>query len=233
MARTSAETQRRRGRPSKSGAPLLNTEKILLAALDMTRAEEGKPLTFRALGAHLGVDPSALYRYIPSKDGLLLMVADGIIQEALENFNETGDWREDLHNLLGKVHRAYLEHPQVALSAVTRVTRLPAEMEFTEIMLRVLEASGVQASKAVLAYRALEDTMLAWTGFRANVLLMKDAEAEMQDWEEVCLSADTEQYPRVAAQATPMTAISLDEGFEASMELLLDGIQVQATSSSL
>src|SRR5690625_7336639 len=203
MARTSAKTQRRRGRPSKTGESLMNTQKILMTSLDKTRAEELKPVTLRALGVHLGVDPSALYRYIPSKDGLLLMVADGIIQEALENFNETGDWREDLHNLLGKVHRAYLEHPQVALSAVTRVTRLPAEMEFTKIMLRVLEASGVQASKAVLAYSALEDTMLAWTGFRANVLLMKDAEAEMQDWEEVCFSADTHQYPRVTDPAIP------------------------------
>src|SRR5690625_7366946 len=116
MARTSAKTQRRRGRPSKSGAPLLNTEKIVSAALDMTRAEEGKPLTFRALGAHLGVDPSARYRYIPSQDGLLLMVADGIIQEALENFNETGDWRGGSHDLLAKVQRASLGHPQWARS---------------------------------------------------------------------------------------------------------------------
>lgn len=227
MTQTPSHTPRRRGRPTKSGAPLLSTEKIISVALDMTRAEVGEPLTFRTLGARLGVDPSALYRYIPSKDGLLLMVADGIIQEALENFTESGNWRKDVFDVLSRVHRAYLSHPQVALSAVTRVTRLPAEMEFTELMLRVLETSGIPPSSAVTAYRSLEDTMLAWTGFRANVLLMNDAEAEMQDWEQVYRNADVARFPRVVAQAIPMTAVSLQEGFETALNLLLDGITFQ------
>lgn len=233
MARTSSNSPRRRGRPPKSGAPLLTKEKILAAALEMTRAEEGEPLTFRALGTRLGVDPAALYRYIPSKDGLLLMVADGIIQEALDNFHETGNWRHDLYHLLSEVHRAYLKHPQVALSAVTRVTRLSAEMEFTELMLSILETSGLSTAQAVLAYRSLEDTMLSWTGFRANVSLMKEADAEMQDWQQVYLNADAKQYPRVVAQATPMTAIALDRVFEASLNLMLDGIALQTSCSDV
>lgn len=231
MVSTTSHRPRRRGRPAKSGAPLLDKETIVAAALAMTRTEQGEALTFRALGARLGVDPAALYRYIPSKDGLLLIVADGIIQEALDHFSESGQWRQDLYNLLDQVHRAYLEHPQVALSAVTRVTRLDAEIQFTEIMLRILESAGMPAAQAVLAYRALEDTMLAWTGFRANLILMTNAEAEKTDWEQVYRNADPLQYPRVVSQATPMTAISLREGFETSINLLLDGIAARVSPS--
>lgn len=227
MVTQSSGSSRRPGRPAKSGAPLLDKEKVVQAALKMTHVQENKPLTFRALGARLGVDPAALYRYIPSKDALLLSVADGIYAEALKSFRQTGQWREDLYNLLDLVHQAYIEHPQVAISAVTRITRLSAEMDFTETTLTILERAGMRQPEALIAYRSLEDSMLAWTGFRAGLLLMEDAEEEKVDWERVYRNADPQRYPRVVAHATPMTAISLQEAYEASMNLLLDGISLQ------
>lgn len=220
-------TPPRRGRPPKSNAPPLSKERIVLAALEMTRASKKQPLSFRVLGTRLGVDPAALYRYIPSKDGLLLEVADGIIGEALQGFSETGSWRQDLFKLLDCVHFAYLEHPEVAVAAVTRVTRHEAEKTFTETMLRILEHTGLDNTTAVLMYRVLEDTMLAWTGFRAKVQLTPDAEEERADWEEVYRQTDPKTHPRVAAHATAMTAINLDEGFEAAISLLLDGMSLQ------
>lgn len=197
----------------------------------MTRAEAKQPLSFRALGARLGVDPSALYRYIPSKDGLLLEVADGIISEALQRYTETGVWRQDLFSLLQRVHLAYLEHPEVAVVAVTRVTRLEAEKTFTETMLRILEHAGLDTTTAVLMYRTLEDTMLAWTGFRARVQLTPDAEAERTEWEQEYLRTDARTYPRLATQATTMTAIDLDEAFETAISLLLDGISLRSNAT--
>lgn len=191
----------------------------------MTSRREGQPLTFRALGAKLGVDPSALYRYVTSKDELLLAVADGIIGKALGAFQESGSWRADLTDLLVGVHEAYLDHPQVAVAAATRVTRLPAEMEFTETMLRILEGAGLENGSAIAVYRALEDTMLAWTGFRAAVDLMPNAEADHQDWEQVYLRADVDRFPRIVRQATPMTAVTLDEGFRTALDLCLSGVE--------
>lgn len=229
---TSDPVPRRQGRPPKSNVGPLDRAKIISAALDMTHSAEGKPLTFRALGSRLGVDPAALYRYISSKDGLLLAVADGIFDEALAGFTETGVWREDLTDLLWRVHTAYLEHPEVAVSAVTRVTRLDAEMTFTETMLRILATAGLDDAQAVLTYRSLEDTMLAWTGFKANVERMENPEAERRDWGQVYRQADPQIYPRVSAQATPMTAASLHQVFETSLALLLDGIELRISRSA-
>lgn len=220
---------RRRGRPPKSNALPLNRKLIIDTALDMTRAEVAQPLTFRALGTRLGVDPSALYRYIPSKDGLLLAVADGIIQEALESFGESPHWRADLYQVLSRVHHSYLQHPQVAAAAATRVTRLEAETIFSETVLAILQRAGLNSSQAVITYRALEDTMLAWTGFRAGVSLMPDPDKEIADWEQAYLHADPQAYPRVVSLATAITAVSLQEGFDESITLILDGIECRLT----
>ena len=214
----------RRGRPAKSGAAPLDRRQVIAAAVAMTSRGEGEPLTFRALGARLGVDPSALYRYVASKDELLLAVADGIIGEAMEGFTEAGDWRRDLTELLHRVHRAYLDHPQVAVAAAPRVTRLPAEMEFTEIMLRILERTGLGESRAVEVYRSLEDTMLAWTGFRATVDLTPESDDEHRAWETAYLEADAEVFPRVVRLASPMTAVTLEQAFRNALDLAMEGL---------
>lgn len=221
----------RRGRPAKSGAAPLDRERVVRAAVGMTSTAEGEPLTFRALGARLGVDPSALYRYVASKDELLLAVADGIIGEAMSGFAETGDWRADLTELLRRVHRAYLDHPQVAVAATPRVTRLPAEMDLTETLLRILIRAGLDEPRAVLVYRALEDTVLAWTGFRAAVDLHPEAEADQRKWEQTYRAADPHTHPFSAAHAGPMTAVELEEAFATALQLQLAGLATELESA--
>lgn len=220
----------RRGRPAKSGAAPLDRERVIAAAVAMTSRAERQPLTFRALGIRLGVDPSALYRYVSSKDDLLLAVADGIIGRALAVFTETGRWREDLADLLSGVRHAFLDHPEVGRAAATRITRLPEETRLTETILRLLASAGLDGEDGAVAYRALEDTMLAWTGLSAAVGLSEGAEADRADWLETCLTADASRYPHTVRQAHAITQVSLDRGFEAAIGLMLAGIERRVPS---
>ncbi len=226
-AQSPAAAPPRRGRPAKSGAAPLDRARVVHAAVAMTSTAEGQPLTFRALGSRLGVDPSALYRHVSSKDELLLAVADGIIGEAIAGFTRTGDWRTDLTELLHRVHRAYLDHPQVAVAATPRVTRLPAEMDLTETLLAILTAAGLEERRAVVVYRALEDTVLAWTGFRAAVDLHPEAEADQRAWESAYRAANPASHPLAVAHAGTMTAVELDEAFSLALELQLTGIAAE------
>lgn len=223
------QTPQRRGRPAKSGAAPLDRERVVAAAVAMTSRAEGQPLTFRALGARLGVDPAALYRYVSSKDELLLAVADGIIGDALARVAETGRWKEDVAALLAAVRRGFLDHPEVGVAAASRITRLPAETALTESLLRLLEAGGVTGEDAVVAYRALEDTMLAWTGFSATVALNPTAEADREDWRTICEAADRSRFPRTVRHAAALTGVSLDRGFTTAVELMLAGLEATAS----
>jgi AcrR family transcriptional regulator len=209
----------------------LDRERVVASAVAMTSRAEGQPLTFRALGDRLGVDPSALYRYVSSKDELLLAVADGIIGGALGGFTETGRWKEDLAALLGAVRRAFLEHPEVGVAAAPRITRLPAETALTETILRLLESAGIKDGDGVLAYRALEDTMLAWTGFSAAVELSPSPEADREDWRATCLAAGTSRFPRTVRQAINITEVGLERGFEAAIDLMLAGLESRLQST--
>lgn len=226
-SKTSVDAVRqRRGRPAKSGVPPLDRAQIIRAAVDMTSRKQSQPLTFRALGKSLGVDPAALYRYVSSKDELLLAVADGIIAEASDGFVQTGAWRHDLTELLIRLHRGYLDHPEVAVAAAARITRLPGEMRFAEIALGLLLEAGLSDSAASVTYRAVVDTVLAWTGFRAGLELNAAAEADHQAWEKACLEADPAAFPHVSRLAAPLTGVDLQMGFRQTLDLLLTAVEL-------
>lgn len=227
--RTNVDAARqRRGRPAKSGVPPLDREQVIQAAVEMTSREQAQPLTFRALGRHLGVDPSALYRYVSSKDELLLAVADGIIAAAADGFVPTGAWRQDLTELLFRLHRGYLDHPEVAVAAAARITRLPGEMRFAEIALDLLKDAGLADAAAAVSYRAVVDTVLAWTGFRAGLELNAAAEADHHAWEQACRQADPAVFPHVSRLAGPLTGVDLESGFGQTLELLLTAVKLRA-----
>lgn len=218
---------RRRGRPALSGARPLSRERIIDAALAMTSRTERHPLTFRALGERLGVDPSALYRHIRSKDELLLAVADAINGRAVSGFARTGVWRADLEDLLRRLFRAGLEHPEVAVAAVVRVTRLEAELQITETMLDLLHEAGVPARRVPAVYRAVEDTMLAWTGLAAATDIAS-ADDDLEGWARALSAADPARFPRAAAHAGAFALLRTEQVFDASLELLLDGVAAAA-----
>ncbi len=222
--------RQRRGRPAKSGAPPLDREQVIRAAVDMTSREQAQPLTFRSLGKRLGVDPAALYRYVSSKDELLLAVADGIIAEAAEGFVAAGAWREDLTELLCRLHRGYLDHPEVAVAAAARITRLPGEMRFAELALGLLIDAGLPDVEASASYRALADTVLAWTAFRAGLELNSAAEADHEAWEVACRQADPAAFPHLSRMAGSLTGVTLDEGFRATLDLLITAVELRASN---
>ncbi len=72
--RVVAERARRRRRPTKQGT-VLSERLIVDTALRLIGEHGAAALTVRRLGASLGADPSALYRYFRDTDDLLLAVA--------------------------------------------------------------------------------------------------------------------------------------------------------------
>ena len=222
---------RRRGRPALSGARPLSRERIIDAALAMTGRAERRPLTFRSLGERLGVDPSALYRHIRSKDELLLAVADAINGRALQGFERTGGWRADLEDLLLRLFRAGLEHPEVAVAAVVRVTRMEAELRITELMLDLLHEAGVPEQEVPAVYRAVEDTMLAWTGLAAATDIAQ-ADDELEDWARAAAAADPARHPRTVEHAQDFARLRTEDVCRRSLGLLLDGVEAAARPRS-
>ncbi|MFD9726469.1 TetR/AcrR family transcriptional regulator [Streptomyces sp. NPDC059072] len=227
------EGGRKRRRPTKQGA-VLSEELIVETALRLIAQHGAEALSVRRLGAALGADPSALYRYFHNTDALLLALADEMIGRAQEGWRATGDWREDLRSMGLRIHACYLSHPQAAVLGAYRTTGRPHETRAVERILGILRSAGFPDAFAVRAYHAFVDQALAFAAQDAAALaLPKTArEADEAVWNSVYgrLSADT--HPNVAATFPLLAADMRDSGYPFALELMLSAMAVVLQAAS-
>ncbi|MFF9090984.1 TetR/AcrR family transcriptional regulator [Streptomyces sp. NPDC014991] len=190
--------KRRRRRPTGTGT-VLSKELIVAAALELIEAPGGNALTVRRLGAALGCDPSAVYRYFADTDTLLLAVADKLIGDSLAGFTSGEDWVASLRDFAVCVHSSVLRHPRLAAVRASRVTAGPAESRAVDTGIGILLQAGFGPAEAVHHYRMVIDTVLAHAAVDADVrdLSEQQRDQENQVWQEVNSHLPAEQYPNL------------------------------------
>ena len=141
----------------------LTMERVVETALSIVDRDGLEKLSMRKLGAELGVDPMAVYHYIPNKAALL----DGLIEAVM---NELGvacprDSDEDVvewfvaafHNFYGVLR----SHPNVLTVMATRPITGDAGLRSAECVLRELHAIGLPAEDAMAALMSLTTMTIA------------------------------------------------------------------------
>jgi AcrR family transcriptional regulator len=89
-ARDRVIAKRTRNTRTKSGA-VLSADLIADTAMSLVSEHGAAELSVRRLGAALGCDPTAVYRYFASMDALMLAVADRLIGQALAGYQSGPD----------------------------------------------------------------------------------------------------------------------------------------------
>ncbi|MFD7026653.1 TetR/AcrR family transcriptional regulator [Streptomyces sp. NPDC059917] len=219
------EGGRRRRRPTKQGA-VLSEQLIVETALRLVAQHGADALSVRRLGAALGADPSALYRYFHNTDALLLALADELIGRAQEGWRATGDWREDLRAMGLRIHACYLAHPQAAALGAYRTTGRPHETRAVERILGILRSAGFPDPFAVRAYHAFVDQALAFATLDAAALALPKAarEADEAVWNAVYSRLPADTHPNVAAAFPLLAADMRDSGYPFALELMLNAM---------
>ncbi|MFJ8622635.1 TetR/AcrR family transcriptional regulator C-terminal domain-containing protein [Kitasatospora sp. NPDC093550] len=219
---------------SKRPRPSLSAAAIIDSCLELLDTEGANALTFRRIGGHLGADPTALYRHFRNKDELLLAVADRLLEESIEGFEPTGDWRHTLRTLAVRHRKVYLAHPHAAVLAAIRVTRRPAEMRVIEIILAALGEAGFAPDEAVRHYRALADFVLAWSCMDATYRTLDERmrQKDQSAWADAYAAVPAASYPHLAAAAPYLVAVDNEASFLFALDLMLDAVAAQAPSPS-
>ena len=219
------EARRKRRRPTKQGA-VLSEQLIVETALRLVAQHGAEALSVRRLGAALGADPSALYRYFHNTDALLLALADEMIGRAQEGWRATGDWREDLRSMGLRIHACYLTHPQAAVLGAYRTTGRPHETRAVERILGILRSAGFPDALAVRAYHAFVDQALAFAAQDAAALALPKAarEADEAVWREVYGRLPADTHPHVAATFPLLAADMRDSDYPFALELTLSAL---------
>lgn len=190
-------------------------------------------LTMRRLGAELGVEAMALYRYVPGRDQLL----DGVVEVVMDELYEltipgeyVGTWQEFLQRMAHGVRRIATEHPKIFPLVATRPPAAPwlrpplRSLRWVEAFLEGLDHYGFSPDATVLVYRSFSTFLLghlllevATTGSEPRV----GAEDDVEFLE----SNDLSRYPRLMALAEGLGDNSFDNEFDDSLEDLINRVQ--------
>src|SRR5579862_3022113 len=148
------------------------------------------------LGRALGADPTAVYRHFPSKDDLVLAIADALIEEAMAGFSPQDCWVETLAESARRLRRTYLAHPAAAALSSCRITQRPAELRIVNVVIGAVREAGFEGAEAAVIYRAIGDFSLYWSGGEAAFWAL-DEKAQQTDraaWTRAYLAAGEEEF---------------------------------------
>ncbi len=220
--------------PPTSGRPGLDRRRILGAALEYIDRHGLGALTMRRLGAHLGVEAMALYRYVPGREQLLDGVVETVIDELYGDpevhLRAAHGWQDYLQRLAHGVRRIALAHPEVFPLVATRPPAAPwirpplRSLRWVESFLATMTDSGFSAEAAVAAYRAYSSFLL---GHLLLEVSQKGVQISPEDAPEGVpgTGTDLSDFPLVVELEELLSADESAAEFEESLENLLGRLE--------
>ena len=223
--------------PPGAGRGALDRRRVLGAAIEFIDRQGLDALTMRRLGAHLGVEAMALYRYVPGRENLL----DGVVETVIDELYGDPDvhlaashgWQDYLQRLAHGVRRLALAHPEVFPLVASRPPAAPwvrpplRSLRWVESFLTALMDSGFTEEAAVSAYRAYSSFLLGHLLLEVSQKGVKISPEDRPDGApEAVQSTDLSEYPTVVRLES---LLSLDESaaeFEEALENLLGRLEM-------
>lgn len=135
-----ATPARRRPSPASDPEQELSLARIVRTAIEIADGEGLSALSMRSVAARLGVAAMSTYRYVPSKEDLVLHMADAAFGEESYRTDAPEDWRARIELGGRTLWSLYRKHPWLAqLSSLTRPLLVPNLMVHGEWMLSALD----------------------------------------------------------------------------------------------
>lgn len=94
--------------------PAYSRAQITDAAVRIADAEGLEAATMRRIASEIGAGAMSLYRYVPSRDDLIELMADRLMAEIDLEGVPSGDWRADLTRYAEGLRAMWLRHPWIA-----------------------------------------------------------------------------------------------------------------------
>lgn len=142
-------------------------EDFVRTAVAIVDAEGLEALTFRRIGADMGVSYTAVYTYFENKDALVTALMGYLLDEMTADVVFEGSTPHDKLMKVGLgIRRVMAQHPLWITAFLTTATG-PASDKGNAIMgvARILEEAGIPQESIVLTYRAFEGYVLGSTAF--------------------------------------------------------------------
>lgn len=229
-----AAPARRRPSPVPDHEKELSLDRIVRTAIDIADTEGLSALSMRGVAARLGVAAMSTYRYVPSKDDLILLMADTAFGEESYPANAPEGWRSRIELGARTLWTLYRKHPWLAqIGSLTRPLLVPNLMVHGEWALRALDGHGLDPTKLfdihVLLYSHVQ-------GLAAHLEMEAHAEAATGQSEDQWMDSrapalrelvESGRFPtftKVVGAFEDGYDLRLDALFEFGLKALLDGL---------
>ena len=217
--------------PPQTGRAGLDQRRILGAAVQFIDKNGLRMLTMQRLGAYLGVEAMALYRYVPGREALLDGVVETVVDELFGDpdvhLEAHAGWVDYLQRLAHGLRRIALAHPEVFPLVATRPPAAPwvrpplRSLRWIESLLEVMLESGFSDENAAAVYRAFSSFLLGYLLLEVSARGVETGPVEEPD---VSPIEDLSHYP-ILQRLEPHLSIDVAaQDFEEALEALLDRV---------
>ena len=181
----------------------LTREGIVSAALALVDSEGLSALSMRRLGAELGVDPMAIYYYVPNKDALLDAIVEAVMGEIDLGLDNAQDPPVERVMCAARAYRdVMLAHANALSIVLSRGPRTPGAMRPVELLIGILRDAGLSPTQAMAGMNAIAATVRGTVGMIADEADRPTTPEELEAMA-AAFPADEFPYLREAALCSP------------------------------
>lgn len=193
---------------------------ITEAAITIADAEGLDAVSIRRVAAELDARPMSLYTHISSKDDLLALMTEKLIEEMLVQQPLPEDWREAVATISRRQYAAFVAHPWLVLVFSRQARFGPNATRLAKQQARAVATLPLEPGEVWLLIGTVNDYML-------GASLRAVAPPMAGDLADAISQSDVVEFPELAALQDTLRARSSAEPFELGLQTVLDGIERQ------
>jgi AcrR family transcriptional regulator len=221
-----------KGAPPAKRRRGLDFTEIVEAASEIADADGLDAVTMRKVAARLGTGAMSLYRHVPDKDALVLLMIDAALAETWtgEPPVRSGAWRADLRQLAESTWTLMRRHPWLPEALLIRPPLTPHAVAGLEWALSIFDGFDLTIDEkmkfvASVHFTVLSGAMNAAIEDRTRERLnASDAEIMHSSGSVLAQIAAHGAFPRVMAFIVDAEHLDETAQMRGSVELVLDGI---------
>jgi AcrR family transcriptional regulator len=220
-------------RPGRGPKRALSLEQIVTAGTSIARGEGLAAVSMARVAAEVGVSTMALYRYVPSKDDLLVLMVDSGLGPPPQMSPGT-PWRAGLRAWAEGCRDAYRGDPWALKVPITGPPLGPNNVRWLEFGLSVLRETVLSSQQKLSTVLTLSAFVRGEETLRTDILthVTNTGQAPPDYGQVLALLIDPAHFPEVhkAISAGSLADdepddIGMDAEFEFGLERILDGVE--------
>ncbi|MFD4420361.1 TetR/AcrR family transcriptional regulator C-terminal domain-containing protein [Agromyces sp. NPDC058484] len=224
--------------PQRGPKRELSIERIVEAAIEIADAEGLGAVSMSRVAASLGFTTMSLYRYVTSKDDLILLMAEDATLIAVPDETVERIWRDGITAWVSALRTAYREHPWLVDVPISGAPITPNSLTIVDWFLREVRSlpltDGEKMSALLLCTSYVRATSAQERDLGAAAEASDPADVSGENFFEVLTELVTpERFPYLSPLlaaggyvSEPGTgSIDTDDDFEFGLQRILDGIE--------